>query len=481
MIYTPFLERAIMRKKIDEKKWRDILSEISENVTEVSYRSWFSPLIPMEIDDEAAVIYFATSKKQIMEVLEMRYIPLFERAVESIYKKRYKVVVKYKTENEIENELKQNSAKPEAKTSKPVHRQSYEEKGENEFKEEYFLNPRYNFDNFIVGDNNRYAHAVAYAVAESPAVVYNPLFIYGGSGLGKTHLMHAIGHYILEHNPSLKVLYVSSEMFTSELIKAIQDQKNSSSKLDFFKNKYRNADVLLIDDIQFLEGKDATQVEFFHTFNTLYEFEKQIVISSDRHPSKLTDLDDRLRSRFQWNIVADIQPPDFETRVAILRKKAELENIPIDDDILEVIDLIAEEVKFNIREFESALTRIISYSTLFKQHITVKFARKNLNDIFSTRDFNINCETIKKAVCKKYNIKISDIESSKRKREFSHPRQIAMYLCREMTDSSLPKIGEYFGGRDHTTVLHAYDKISSEMKTNEVLAEEIRKLKEEIE
>lgn len=470
-----------MRKKIDEKKWRDILAEISENVTEVSYRSWFSPLVPLEIDEDAAVIYFATSKKQIMEVLEMRYIPLFERAVESIYKKRYKVLVKFKTEEEIKTELKpKEPVKNETlKTNNMFQAQPLKESSD--FKEEYFLNPRYNFDNFIVGENNRYAHAVAYAVAESPAAVYNPLFLYGGSGLGKTHLMHAIGHYILEHNPSLKVLYVSSEMFTSELIKAIQDQKNSTSKLDFFKNKYRNADVLLIDDIQFLEGKDATQVEFFHTFNTLYEFEKQIVISSDRHPSKLTDLDDRLRSRFQWNIVADVQPPDFETRVAILRKKAEFEKIPIDDDILEVIDLIAEKVKFNIRELESALTRIISYSTLFNEHITVKFARKNLNDIFSTRDFNINCETIKKAVCKKYNIKISDIESSKRKREISHPRQIAMYLCREMTDSSLPKIGEHFGGRDHTTVLHAYDKISDEIKRNDALAEDIKKLKEDIE
>ena len=293
--------------------------------------------------------------------------------------------------------------------------------------------------------------------------------------------MHAIGHYILEHNPSSKVLYVSSEMFTSELIKAIQDKKNYNSKMRAFKKKYRNVDVLLIDDIQFIEGKESTQAEFFHTFNALYEFEKQIVISSDRHPSKLTDLDERLRSRFQWNIIADIQPPDFETRVAILRNKAKQENVDVeDDDMLEVIDLIAEKVKFNIRELESALTRIISYSRIFNERITVKFARKNLNDIFSTSDFNITCETIKKTVCKKYNIKISDIESAKRKREFSHPRQIAMYLCRELTDSSLPKIGEYFGGRDHTTVLHAYEKISAELKTNSLMAEEIRRIKDDI-
>lgn len=460
-----------MKKKIDEKLWRDILSEINENVTDVSYRTWFEPLVPMETDEDANVFYVASSSDFLIEVLKNRYISIFERAVESICKKKYKVVIKSKSEEEIENFLKGGTPNAPQKIQKQ----------EEEFREEYFLNPRYNFDTFVVGSNNNYAHAVALAVAESPAVVYNPLFIYGGSGLGKTHLMHAIGHYILEHNPSSKVLYVSSEMFTSELIKAIQDKKNYNSKMRAFKNKYRNVDVLLIDDIQFIEGKESTQAEFFHTFNALYEFEKQIVISSDRHPSKLTDLDERLRSRFQWNIIADIQPPDFETRVAILRNKAELENVTIDDDMLDVINLIAEKVKFNIRELESALTRIISYSKIFGERITVKFARTNLNDIFSTSDFNITCESIKKEVCKKYNIKISDIESAKRKREFSHPRQVAMYLCRELTDSSLPKIGECFGGRDHTTVLHAYDKISSELKTNSLLAEEIRRIKDDIE
>ena len=463
-----------MKKKIEEKKWRDILAEISKTVTEVSYRTWFSPLTPLELDEEAGVIYFASPNDFLLEVLRNRYISIFESSVESVFNKKYKVVLKSKSEEEIKEFL----------TGTPIQRAAKEpeaEENQEDFRDEFFLNPRYSFDNFIVGANNTYAHAVALAVAESPAMVYNPLFIYGGSGLGKTHLMHAIGHYILQYNPSMKVLYVSSEMFTSELIKAIQDKKNSTSQMRAFKNKYRNVDVLLIDDIQFIEGKDATQIEFFHTFNTLYDFKKQIVISSDRHPSKLTDLDERLRSRFQWNIVADIQPPDFETRVAILRKKAELENMDIDDNVLEVIDLIAEKVKFNIRELESALTRINSYSKLFHKDINVKFARQNLNDIFSTGDFNVSCETIKKTVCKKYNIKIADIESAKRKREFSHPRQVAMYLCRELTDSSLPKIGESFGGRDHTTVLHAYDKIATRIKTDNLLAEEIRQLKEEIE
>lgn len=467
-----------MRKNIDEKKWRDILAEVNNHITQVSFDTWFKPIVPLELDEDAAVFYCSCAKEFTIEVLKKRYLSVFERSIETVYGKKYKVVIKNKAETEIEREKEKVNPLQEKQRESAVSQKNTEE----DFREEYFLNPRYNFDNFIVGSNNNYAHAVALAVAESPAVVYNPLFIYGGSGLGKTHLMHAIGHYILEHNPSLRVLYVSSEMFASELIKAIQDKKNYNSKMQAFKDKYRNnIDVLLIDDIQFIEGKDATQVEFFHTFNDLHDFKKQIVISSDRHPSKLTDLDERLRSRFQWNIVADIQPPDFETRVAILRNKVELENIEIDDDILEVIDLIAEKVKFNIRELESALTRIVSYSKIFNKKITVKFARESLNDIFSTSDFNITCESIKKTVCKKYNIKLADIESAKRKREFSHPRQVAMYLCRELTDSSLPKIGEYFGGRDHTTVLHACEKISSELKTNSLLAEEIKRLKEDIE
>ena len=350
----------------------------------------------------------------------------------------------------------------------------------NPYKEEYYLNPKFNFDNFIVGPNNEYAHAVSLAVADNPSTAYNPLFIYGGSGLGKTHLMHAIGQHIMRTNPSLKVLYVSSEMFTSELVQALQDPVNKNSKLNAFKAKYRNVDVLLIDDIQFIEGKESTQMEFFHTFNTLYGLNRQIVISSDRHPNKLRDLDERLTSRFKSNIMADIQPPDFETRVAILRKKAEEEGLVIDENTLEVIDLIAEKIKFNIRELDSALLRVISFSKFKNQPLTAKFAKEHLTDIFSVRDIDISCESIKKAVCKKYNIKIADIESKKRNREFSHPRQIAMYLCRELTNLSLPKIGESFGGRDHTTVLHACDKIGKQVKLDPTLFEDIRNLKEDL-
>ncbi len=459
----------MMVKKIEEAKWRDLLSEIEKNVTAVSYRTWFLPLTPLEIDEKAKTISFACGDSFIIDVLKKRYIPVLENSVEAVYGKSFKILLLNKSEEEIEQAL--SNVKKAAPT--------ITEKESNDFKEEFYLNPRQNFENFVVGSNNDYAHAVSLAVAKNPAKAYNPLFIYGGSGLGKTHLMHAIGHYVLKHYPDKKVLYVSSEMFTSELLQAIRDT-SSPAKINAFKKKYRGVDVLLIDDIQFIEGKDRTQTEFFHTFNTLYELNKQIVISSDRPPNKLTDLDDRLRSRFQWNMVADVKPPDFETRVAILRNKAEQENVVLDEDFMEVIDLIAEKIKFNIRELESALTRVISFSQFMNQKVTVKFAKENLKDIFPVRDMDITCETVKKAVCKKYNIKLADMESAKRKREFSYPRQIAMYLCREFTDLSLPKIGDSFGGRDHTTVLHACEKISKEIKTNQNLADEIRELKEAI-
>ena len=399
-----------------------------------------------------------------------RYTDILETAIKEVFRKNYHINITHKTEDEIKEIL-------EGKKSKAAEPSIDED---NPYREEYYLNPKFNFDNFIIGPNNEYAHAVALAVADNPSTAYNPLYIYGGSGLGKTHLMHAIGQHIMRTNPSLRVLYVSSEMFTSELVQAFQDPVNKNSRLNAFKTKYRSVDVLLIDDIQFIEGKEQTQTEFFHTFNTLYGLNKQIVISSDRHPNQLRDLDERLTSRFQSNIMADIQPPDFETRVAILRKKAEEEGLVVDEDLLEVIDIIAEKVKFNIRELESALLRVISFAK-FKNHpITAKFAKEHLTDIFSRRDIDISCETVKKAVCKKYNIKISDIESKKRNREFSYPRQIAMYLCRELTDLSLPKIGESFGGRDHTTVLHACDKIKSQIKIDPSLSEDIKNLKEDI-
>ena len=440
--------------------WEEILKLFELELTGVSYRTWFLPLIPKEINEELKIFYLETTDDFSQRVLKTRYMENLQRKVETVMKEPYRVIVQLKAD-ESEEEIEEKKIKENPKKI---------------LKDEFYFNPRYNFENFVVGNNNKYAHAAALAVADAPSMAYNPLFIYGGSGLGKTHLMHAIGHYIMENHPDKKVLYVSSEMFTNELIKSLEDRK----RIRAFKQKYRNIDVLLIDDIQFIEGKEATQEEFFHTFNTLYDLNKQIIISSDRAPNKLVNLEDRLTSRFQWNMIADIQPPDYETRVAILRKKAELENVELDDDLFEVIGLIAEKIKFNIRELEGAFTRITSFSTLLNEKITVKFARNILKDILSASDFNISCESIKKTVCKKFNIKISDIESAKRTRNLAYPRQIAMYLCRELTDTSLPKVGEAFGGRDHTTVIHAYDKITAEIKTNQSTADIIDELKDEL-
>ncbi|MCQ2546077.1 MAG: chromosomal replication initiator protein DnaA [Clostridia bacterium] len=459
--------------KIDNLKWKDVLSEVSKELTEVSYRTWFLPLVPLEMDDEKGTMSFAAkdSFKADMFTKNPRYVNILENSIKNVFKKNYRILITHKTEDEINLILSGKNKPYKAATSID---------SDNPYKEEYYLNPKYNFSNFITGPNNEYAYAIALAVADNPASQYNPLFIYGGSGLGKTHLMNAIGHHIMDNNPSLKVLYVSTETFTSELIQSLQDtSKDKNKKLNSFKSKYRSVDVLLIDDIQFIENKPSTQMEFFHTFNTLFGLNKQIVISSDRHPNKLTDLDERLTSRIKSNMMVDIQAPDFETRVAILRQKAQEEGLEIDDDLLEVIDIIAEKIKFNIRELESALTRVVSFAKFKNQKITVKFAKDHLTDIFSAKDIDISCESVKKAVCRRHNIKISDIESKKRTHDIAYPRQIAMYLCRELTDLSLPKIGNSFG-RDHTTVLHACEKIAEQMKYDPDLAEEIRDLKEDI-
>ena len=483
------------------KIWEDILALLKETLTETSYRTWFLPIIPKNIDEQLKILYLEIPDEFTLGVIKQRYEQTLHDKAEQVIGERYRIIVQLMEDDEDDLETSiaaevpssvtfpqenvdkietTNSETPEKlqistdipKENKPV------EPVNNILKDEVYFNPRYNFDNFVVGNNNKYAYSAAFAVAKSPSVAYNPLFIYGGSGLGKTHLMHAIGHYIMENYPEKKVLYVSSEMFTNELIRSLED--NKKTKMRAFKNKYRNVDVLLIDDIQFIEGKEATQEEFFHTFNTLYDMNKQIIISSDRAPNKLTKLEDRLTSRFQWNMIADIQPPDYETRVAILRKKAELDNLELTDGLLDVISLIAEKVKFNIRELEGAYIRITAFSQTMGKDITVKFAREILKDILPAGDLKISCESIKKIVCKHFNIKIADIESSKRTRNLAYPRQIAMYLCRELTDTSLPKIGEVFGGRDHTTALHAYEKISAEIKSNPSTAEIVDQLRDEI-
>ncbi len=464
-------------KNVNEA-WKEILSLLEAALTGTSYRTWFVPITPLKLDTQLKILYLETPNSFALDVITTRYMENLQRQAETVLGEPYKVIVQFKDDAE-ENNQKEETNKRTLKTDP---RETINAETENQpqkiLRDEVYFNPRYSFENFVVGNNNNYAYAASKAVAKTPSQAYNPLFIYGGSGLGKTHLMHAIGHYRLENHPSMKVLYVSSEMFTNELVKSLEDK--TKTRMSAFKQKYRNVDVFLIDDIQFIEGKEATQEEFFHTFNTLYDLNKQIIISSDRAPNKLTKLDDRLTSRFQWNMIADIQPPDYETRVAILRRKAELENLELDKDLEEVINLIAEKIKFNVRELEGALSRLVGFSAIMNEKITVKLVRSTLKDIVPASDFTVSCESIKKTVCKSFNIKVSDMESAKRTRNLAFPRQIAMYLCREMTQSSLPKIGEAFGDRDHTTVMHACDKISSEIKTNEATAEIVQRLMDEI-
>ena len=430
--------------------WEKTLELLKPELTAVSYDTWVSPLTPVRVDYNENKLYLSLYNDMAKSILEGRYITIIENAVKEAFGKKLKVVFIYTEDPQVNQD-------------------------EMNFTDELYLNPKYIFNTFVIGNNNRFAHAASLAVAESPSKAYNPLFIYGGAGLGKTHLMHAIGHYILQQNPKTKVLYVSSEMFTNELIKAIREDKNVE-----FRNKYRSIDVLLIDDIQFIEKKDRTQEEFFHTFNTLYEANKQIIISSDRPPKEIATLEERLRSRFEWGLIADIQPPDYETRVAILRNKSELEGLETTENLLEVIGVIAEKIQSNIRELEGAFIRVIAYANLTGQKINKELAKEVLKDVFASKDRPITPELIKKHICKHYNIKQVDLESSKRSRDLAFPRQIAMYICRDITDLSLPKIGESFGNRDHTTVLHACDKISGEIRINESLRDVVKELEKAI-
>ena len=428
--------------------WAKTLETIKSELSEVSFNTWIKSCEPISISSDTITISVPNSFTQ--DILDKRYKDLVANSIEVVCSKLYKIEFVIASEASEKEELKETSSNSASKSIVVNDEMSST------------LNPKYTFNSFVIGNSNRFAHAASLAVAESPAKAYNPLFIYGGVGLGKTHLMHAIGHYILDNNPSAKVVYVSSEKFTNELINAIKDDKNED-----FRNKYRNVDVLLIDDIQFIAGKERTQEEFFHTFNALHDANKQIILSSDRPPKEIPTLEDRLRSRFEWGLIADIQVPDFETRMAILKKKADVENLNVAN---EVMGYIATKIKSNIRELEGALIRIIAYSSLTNRDVTVDLATEALKDIISKKQGkNITIDLIQDVVSSYFNLRVEDLKSQRRTRNVAHPRQIAMYLSRKLTDMSLPKIGEEFGGRDHTTVIHAYEKISENLKTDDSL------------
>lgn len=431
--------------------WEKTLNIIKSEMSEVSFNTWIKSCEPISISSNTIKISVPNSFTQ--DILEKRYKDLVINSIEAACSKLYKI--EFLIASEIQD-IEEVPEKKKASNNKDTMSVTVNDEMSST------LNPKYTFASFVIGNSNRFAHAASLAVAESPAQAYNPLFIYGGVGLGKTHLMHAIGHYILQNNPNAKVVYVSSEKFTNELINAIKDDKNEE-----FRNKYRNVDVLLIDDIQFIAGKERTQEEFFHTFNALHDANKQIILSSDRPPKEIPTLEDRLRSRFEWGLIADIQVPDFETRMAILKKKADVEKLNVAN---EVMVYIATKIKSNIRELEGALIRIVAYSSLTNKEITVDLASEALKDIISKKQGkNITIGIIQDIVASYFNLRIEDLKSQRRTRNVAYPRQIAMYLSRKLTDMSLPKIGEEFGGRDHTTVIHAYEKISENLNTDENL------------
>lgn len=431
-----FTEGSYMKKKELEQIWREVLELLESEMTKTAFETWVVPLKPINVDQENDKFIFAADGEMAKSILENRYHQTINSCLSQILPKPYKAV--FLLAEDIDGKTEEQQYTP--------------------YTDELDLNPKYIFSTFVVGKNNQFAHAASLAVANNPSNAHNPLFLYGDAGLGKTHLMHAIGHSIRKNSPNLKVLYVSSEMFTNELIKAIRENRQME-----FKNKYRSIDVFMLDDVQFIEGKDSTQEELFHTFNTLFQANKQIIFTSDKPPSKMKGLEERLTSRFGMGLVADIQPPDYETRVAILTKKAEVDEVYLTDNVLEVIHIIAEKIPSNIRELEGAFNRIIAYANLSNAKISKDLAYQVLQDVFVSKEKEITPDLIKRQVAKHFNVKLADFDSAKRSRNIAYPRQIAMYLCREMTALSLPKIGELFGGRDHTTVLHGCEKIAKDL------------------
>ncbi|MGY4688214.1 chromosomal replication initiator protein DnaA [Salibacterium sp. K-3] len=437
--------------------WNQTLSVIQKKVSKPSYETWLKSTKAAELQEDTIII--TAPNEFARDWLENRYSRLISDTLQDITgaELQVKFIIPDSGEEDdisVEEEMKKMPA--------PVENQQDDVP-------KSMLNDKYSFNTFVIGSGNRFAHAASLAVAEAPAKAYNPLFIYGGVGLGKTHLMHAIGHYVIDHNPDARVVYLSSEKFTNEFINSIRDNKAVN-----FRNKYRSVDVLLIDDIQFLAGKEQTQEEFFHTFNALHEESKQIVISSDRPPKEIPTLEDRLRSRFEWGLITDITPPDLETRIAILRKKAKAEKLDIPN---EVMLYIANQIDTNIRELEGALIRVVAYSSLINQDMNADLAAEALKDIIpSAKPKTVTISDIQKTVSEQFSVQVQELKAKKRTKTIAFARQIAMYLSREMTESSLPKIGEEFGGRDHTTVIHAHEKIASMLDTDTELQKSVQEV-----
>lgn len=445
-----------------EQKWEEILVTVKKeyNISDIAFNTWLKPLKVFTVQNERVYILF--SNEEIAE-MALTYI-------NSRYYLPLKVVIaevtgtEYEVEFILQDEAKKNFS---SRSGKPATTEKAEQSN---------LNPYYTFDTFVVGNNNRFAHSASVAVAESPGQTYNPLFIYGGVGLGKTHLMHSIAHHILSEQPDLKVLYVTSETFTNEVIEAIRNSNNTAMKK--FREKYRKIDVLLIDDVQFIIGKESTQEEFFHTFNDLHVAKKQIIISSDRPPKEMETLEERIRSRFEWGLLADIGSPDYETRMAILRKKEEQEGFSLNDDIL---NYIAINIKSNIRELEGALNKLIAYSNLVKIEITMDIAVKELQNLISPdKPREITPQLIIEVVSEHFGITVDQIMSKSRSSNVTKPRQIAMYLCKNMTGHTLDSIGQLLGKRDHSTIINGIKKVTDEMSADTEFKQTVETIRKKI-
>ncbi len=425
--------------------WQETLRRIEGRLSKPTYELYLKNMLPVALHGDTFV--FAVPSRHAKEWIESRHAGLIHSALQEVLARAVSIQLTV-----VEDTTPAQS--PAAPIRAP---------------EGLPLSPKYTFDTFVIGSGNRFAHAAAMAVAEAPARAYNPLFIYGGVGLGKTHLLQAIGHHVIHSKQLHRVAYISSEKFTNELINSIRDDRTLE-----FRTKYRSVDVLLIDDIQFLAGKERTQEEFFHTFNTLHESSRQIIITSDRPPKEIPTLEDRLRSRFEWGLIADIQPPDVETRIAILRKKAELDGLSVPD---EVAEFIAQRIQSNIRELEGALVRVVAYASLTRAPITVALAAEILKELLpASPNRPVTIPMIQKAAAEHFGLRIEEMRAKRRTKGIAFPRQVAMYLARELTDASLPRIGEEFGGRDHTTVMHACERVKGALAKDAYFAASLKKL-----
>ena len=437
--------------------WEQIKKSIriESGITDISYNTWIDPLTVYSVKDNTVMILIPQDNPMALQYISKNYQDFFKVTISEFLEEM--VEISFVLNKDIINNEETVSDAPEED-----HKSQYSSQSSHDHSN---LNPKYRFDTFVVGSNNKFAHSASLAVAESPGIAYNPLFLYGGPGLGKTHLMHSIGHFIMEHNPQAKVLYVTSEQFTNEVIESIRSGRTEN--MSRLREKYRTVDVLMVDDVQFIIGKESTQEEFFHTFNELHQAGKQIILSSDKPPKEMETLEERFRSRFEMGLIADIQSPDYETRMAILRKNAENYGKSIDD---EVINYIATNIKSNIRELEGAYNKIIAYSRLNKVDITLENAMEALKDIiYPDKSKVITPQLIIDTVCEQYGIKKEEIMSKKRNSEIVLPRQVIMYLCREHTDASLEEIGKLLGKKDHTTVMSGISKIKKQISVDDEL------------